>query len=215
MPALAEHHVRVALLEDVLGGHQQLLERRGEAALEQRRAAGAADLREQRVVLHVARADLDHVGDLQHVVEVAHVHQLGDDRQAGLGLRLGEQPQALLPETLEGVGGGARLVGAAAQQRRAARPAPRAPSRSSLLARFDGARPRDQREVLAADLAPVDVEHGALAVAELRRGELVGLEDRHDAVHTGLALQPEARDVASCSTSPIAPITVTRAPRLR
>ena len=45
---------------------------------------GAADLGQQRVVLHVARADLDHVGDLEHRLEVARVHQLGDDRQARL-----------------------------------------------------------------------------------------------------------------------------------
>ena len=64
-PALAQHHRVVALLEDVLGGHQQLVERRGQAALEQRRAAAAPDLGEQRVVLHVAGADLDHVGDLE------------------------------------------------------------------------------------------------------------------------------------------------------
>ena len=42
----------------------------------------APDLGQQRVVLHVARADLDHVGDLEHGVEIAQVHQLGDDRQA-------------------------------------------------------------------------------------------------------------------------------------
>ena len=96
--ALAEHHALVALLEDVLRRHQQLLERRRQPALEQHRDAGAADLGQQRVVLHVARADLDHVGDLGDRLEVAHVHQLGDDRQAGSLLGLGEQPQALLPE---------------------------------------------------------------------------------------------------------------------
>ena len=48
--------------------------------------------------------------------------------------------------------------------------------------------------MVAADLAPVDVEHGALAVGDLRGGELVGLEDRHDAVDAGLALESEALD---------------------
>ena len=59
----------------------------------------------QRVVLHIAGADLDDVGDLDHGLEVARVHQLGDDRQAGLRLGLLEQPQALLAEALEGVRG--------------------------------------------------------------------------------------------------------------
>ena len=83
-PALAQDHVSVALVEHVLGGHQQLLERARQPALEQRRPARPADLGEQRVVLHVARADLEHVGDLEHRLQVAGVHQLGDDRQAGL-----------------------------------------------------------------------------------------------------------------------------------
>ena len=55
--------------------------------------------------------------------------------------------------------------------------------------------PGDQGEVIAADLAPLDVEHGALAVADLRGGELVRLEDRHHPVDAGLSLQAEAFDV--------------------
>src|ERR1700728_1700044 len=47
------------------------------------------------------------------------------------------------------------------------------------------------REVIAADLAPVDVEHRALAVRDLRRGQLVGLQDRNDTVDAGLALKAE------------------------
>ncbi len=42
--------------------------------------------------------------------------------------------------------------------------------------------------------ASADLEDRALAVAELRGGELVGLEDRHDAVDAGLTLQVEALD---------------------
>ena len=95
--ALAEHHLLVALLQHVLRRHQELLERRRQPALQKHRLAGAADLGEQRVVLHVARAELHDVGHLEHRLEVAHVQQLGHDRQAGLGLRLGEQAQAASP----------------------------------------------------------------------------------------------------------------------
>ena len=154
---------------------------------------GAADLGQQRVVLHVARADLHDVGDLQHGVDVAHVHQLGDDRQAGLRLRLGEQPQALLAEALEGVGRRARLVGAAAQQRGAG-VAHDARGLQRLLARLHGAGTGDQREVVPADLAPVDLQHRALAVGDLRRRQLVGLEDRHHAIHARLALQEDKNE---------------------
>src|SRR6202020_1393012 len=90
-----------------------------------------------------------------------------------------------------GVRRGTRLVRAAAQQRRTS-VAHDARRLERLLARLDRARSSDQREVVAADLAPFDVEHGPLAVRDLRRGELVRLEDRHDAIDAGLALEPEA-----------------------
>ena len=64
-----------------------------------------------------------------------------------------------------------------------------------LLARLDRAGPGDQREVLAADLRPPISKHRALAVLELRRGELVGLEDRDDLGDAGGAVELEPRDV--------------------
>jgi hypothetical protein len=131
--------------------------------------------------------------DLEHWFQIAHVHQLGDDRKARLGLGLGEQPQPLLAQPLEGVGRGARLVGAAAQQG-CAGIAHHACGLERLLARLDRARARDQGEVLPADLAALDVQHGALAVGDLRRGELVGLEDRDHPVHARLALEAETLD---------------------
>ena len=192
--ALAEQHVRVALLEDVLRRHQQLLERGAEAALEQHRQARAADLAQQRVVLHVAGAELDHVGDLGDRLDVARVHQLGDDRQPGLGLGLGEQAQALLPEALEGVRARARLVGAAAEEARAAR-GDRARRGHDLVARLDRARPGDEAEVVAADLAPVDLDDRALVRAQLGGGELERLQDRDDLGDAVVALEAEAGDV--------------------
>src|SRR3712207_8057466 len=59
----------VSLLDHVLGGHQQLLEGGGGAALEQDGLLHPSCLREQDEVLHVARADLDrseeHTSELQ------------------------------------------------------------------------------------------------------------------------------------------------------
>src|SRR5215207_9399211 len=55
--ALAQHHLLVALLQDVLRRHEELLERRRQAALQEHRLARAAHLGEQRVVLHVAGAE--------------------------------------------------------------------------------------------------------------------------------------------------------------
>ena len=69
-PALAQHDVEVAALRDVLGGHQPFLVGRGQPALEHHRLAGRADRLQQREVLHVARADLQHVGVLGDDVDV-------------------------------------------------------------------------------------------------------------------------------------------------
>ncbi len=163
--------------------------------------AAAPDLGEQRVVLHVARADLDHVGDLDHVVDVAHVHQLGDDRQPGLLLRLLQQPQPLDPEALEAVRRGARLVGAAAQHRRAVL-GDHARRLQRLLAALDRARAGDQAEVVAADPPAVDLDHGPLALLELRRGELVRLQDRDQVVDPVVALEPERGDPVAVADRP-------------
>src|SRR6266545_728755 len=57
--ALAQHHAIVALLQHVLGRHQELVQRRRQPALEEDREAGPPRLREKRVVLHVAGPDLD------------------------------------------------------------------------------------------------------------------------------------------------------------
>ena len=156
---------------------------------------GAADLGEQRVVLHVARADLDHVGHLEHRLEVAHVHQLGHDRQAGLRLGLGQQPQPRLAEALERVRRGARLVGAAAQH---------------LGARvLDGARRVEQHcsrdstvhgpAIMAKCSPPIlrpSISRTVRSLAlELERRELVRLEDRHQVVDARAPVEPEVRDV--------------------
>ena len=126
-------------------GVEQVVQRRRRAALDQRRAPAAADLGQQREVLHVARADLDHVGDLEDRLDIARVHQLGDDRQAGLGLGLGEDPQARFTEALEAVRARAGLVGAAAQHGRAGR-GDALGGDERLRARLDRARAGDQHE---------------------------------------------------------------------
>ena len=162
-PALAEDHRLVALLEDVLGRHQQLVERRRQPALEQHRPPAASDLGQERVVLHVARADLQHVGDVEQDVEIPGVHHLGDDRQSRLRLGLGEQPQPLLAEALERVRRRARLVGAAAEHR-GARVADGLRGLQHLLARLDRARPGDQREMRSADRSARDLKYRLFVV---------------------------------------------------
>ena len=76
-----------------------------------------ADRLEQPDVGHVAGADLEHVGVLGDDGHVAGVDDLGDDRQPGGHADVGEDLERRDAEPLEGVRRGARLEGAAAQQR--------------------------------------------------------------------------------------------------
>jgi hypothetical protein len=145
-------------------------------SLEQHRLVGAPDLRQQVEVLHVARADLDHVGMLEHGVDVPRVHQLGDDRQPGLLARLDEDRQGLFAETAEGVRRRPRLEGAAAQHRRAG-VRDRTGRLERLLPVLDRAGPGDQAEGVISERAAVHLDHGRIR-RELARDQLVRLEDR-------------------------------------
>ena len=171
-----------------------------------------ADLGQQRVVLHVARADLDHVRHLEDRLEVALVHQLGDDRQPGLGLGLGEQPQPLLAEALEGVRRGARLVGAAAEQRARRRPGRPGRSRASARATRPCTARRSARSCWPPILRPAMSSTVRSPCLNWVEDELVRLEDRDDPLDARGC--PRARAAATCSRSPIAPITVISSPRL-
>ncbi len=116
-------------------------------------------------------------------------------------LRLGEQPQALLAEALEGVRARARLVGAAAEHRGAGRGDD--VGRLSVWSRDSTVHgPAMSAKCSPPTLRPPIVEDGALAVLELGGGELVRLEDRDDAVDAGGALELEARDVLEVADRP-------------
>ena len=71
---------------------------------------------QQLEILHVPGADLDHVHILLKLGNPVLAHQLGDDGQAGGFPGLDHVQNALGLQALEGVGGGAGLVGAAAEQ---------------------------------------------------------------------------------------------------
>jgi hypothetical protein len=59
---------------------------------------------EQRVVLHVPRAELDDVGHLDDLIEAFGIHRFRDDQQAGLVAGPGEQLEARASQPLERVG---------------------------------------------------------------------------------------------------------------
>ena len=141
------HRITLGLpgADDVLGGHQEFLDRRAVAALEHDRARDPADVAQQRVVLHVPGADLEDVGVLGDDVDLVGFHDLGDDRQAGPLARLGEEPEAGDAEPLERVRRGPRLERAAAQDRGAGR-LDRVGRLEQLLPALDRARPGHHRQ---------------------------------------------------------------------
>ena len=154
---------------------------RADAALQQDRLARLAHGLEQRVVLHVARADLQHVGVLGDHRDVLGGHHLGDDRQAGLGARGGEHLQALLLVPLEAVGAGARLERTAAKAGRARSLSclARATICSSLSTEHGPAMTATRA---AAHLEAPGLHHGPLRL-QLRGGPLVRGHDRQDLLH--------------------------------
>ena len=93
-----------------------------------------AELLQEREVLHVAGADLEHVGVVGDHRQRLGVHHLGHDLEAGLLAGEGEELQPLLGQPLELVGARARLEGAAAEEARARPPSPRGRPRGSAPA---------------------------------------------------------------------------------
>src|SRR3954463_290290 len=192
-PPLAQDHLGVPFLDDVLGRHQQLLDRRRRAALQQDRLVRPADLGEQVEVLHVARADLDHVRVLEDSLDVAGIHQLGHDRQPGFLPRLDKDRQRLLPEAAERVRRRPRLERPAAQHR----PAGLRDSTGRLerlLPVLDRARACDEPKRVVADSPAAHLDHGRIR-RQLTRDELVRLENRHDLLDTRIALERQGGEL--------------------
>ena len=130
-------------------------------------------------------------------------------------LGLGEQPQALLAEALEGVRRGPRLVGAAAQQRRAGVARRRARSRASARATRPCTGPAISAKCSPPILRPPMSSTVRSPCVICEEASLYGLRIGMTRSTPGCPSSPRLSTLASCSTSPIAPITVTRAPWLR
>src|SRR5258708_14167517 len=148
--ALAKHNVVIALGEDVLGGHEEFVERGGHAALEENRFFGAARAFEKGEILHVTRADLDDIGVFLDEVRRFIVNGFGDNAEAILGANFRKNLEALFAKALKAVRRSARLVSAAAEQTRSGFFDALGDSQALLLG-FHGTRASDESNVLAAD----------------------------------------------------------------
>ena len=187
--ALAEDDLLVAARHDVLGAHQQLLERSGETALEQNGLAEPSELLEQVEVLHIARADLNDV-HIREKVERGGAHDLGNDRKPGFLPGDLQKLETRGGKALKIVGRGARLEGAAAEDLRAGG-LDRLRYPDDLLLALNAARARDHHEVSAADTHIPDLHDRiirvklAVAALERLRNALNGINDAkaRDKVH--------------------------------
>src|SRR5579864_1964108 len=99
--ALAGDDVVIASRHDVLGGKQEFLDGRGDAALEKDRLLQLAELAQQIEVLHVARADLQDVDVRHHLLDLRNLHDLADHQQIELVSGFTEQFESLEPKALK------------------------------------------------------------------------------------------------------------------
>ena len=177
--AFAEHDVIVAFGEDVFGGHEEFVESGGHAALEENGGLGAASAFEEREILHVAGADLNDVGVFLDEVEGFVVDGFGDDTEAIFFANHGEDFEAGEAQPLEGVGRGARFVGAAAEEFDAGG-LELFSNGEALLFGFDSAGTGDHGDMLAADEDVAgrsgDTDDGVFLL-NVAGDELVGLGD--------------------------------------
>jgi len=178
--ALTEGDIVVALAHDVFGGHEEFVEGGAEAALEQDRFALLAGALQQGEVLHVARADLDDVSVLGDEFERLVVDGLGDDAHAKGAANVGHDEEGFEAESLEGVGRGARLECAAAEEL-CTGSGDLFCDAEGLFAALDGAGPGDDGEISAADGGVCTGEgDDGVFVLDVAAGEFVSLGDPDD-----------------------------------
>ena len=155
-----------------------------------------AGVLEQREVLHVARADLDHVGPLGDQLERFVVDGFGDDAQAKAVANLGHDLERFKAQALKGVGRGAGLVSAAAEKLRAGG-GHLLGDGEGLLAALDGAGTGDDGQIAAADggVGSRKADDGVFFF-HVAAGEFVGLGDADDFGDAGERFKIAAIDFA-------------------
>src|SRR5262249_24751367 len=99
--AFAENHVGIAVGDDVLGRHQQLLHCATHSTLQQYRTSAGPQLFEQNEVLHIASADLHDIGIFGYETDIAIAHYLSDNRQSSGFLGFAQQLKYVGFETLK------------------------------------------------------------------------------------------------------------------
>ena len=183
--ALTEDDLLVAAGHDVLGAHDPLFDGVAEAALEQNGLVHLAHSLEQLEVLHIAGTDLHHVHIFLELGDSFLAHQLGDDGHTGGLAGLYHVKDALSLEALEGVGRGAGLVSAAAEEGRTAGLDALCDAEGLLFALDAAGAGHDSDLLLAADLHAAAVDDGIRRV-EQAVGTLIGGRNTGHVVDPGV-----------------------------
>ncbi len=194
---LAQDDLVVPTRQDVFGGQQQFLDRGGHSTLQQDRPADFTHGRQQREVLHVAGADLEHVRVLGDEFDLPRVHDFGDHRQPGRGAHFREEFKRLEPEPAKRVRRRARLERATAQQGGAG-PSHTVGAFEEHRAPLDRTRTGDDRNRFAAKRRAGGIAHGhhSRLRAKLARNLPIRLQDGDDALNPG---QGRKRDVCEAA----------------
>ena len=170
--AFAQHHVVVPSGHDVFGRKQQLFNGGGNTALQQDGLGNLTKLFKKVVVLHIPRADLQHVHVVEHHRDLGLVHDLGNDQQVVLVRGPAHKFQPLAAAPLKTIRGTAWFEGAPPQH-----PYPLLRHAGGdgfdLLGVFHAARAGHHHHLFAPDDdVPADLHKGSFR-AEMPAGELV------------------------------------------
>jgi len=158
------------------------LNRRGEPALEKHRQISPANLPQQRKVLHVARADLEHVGIARNQLDVARIHHFRYHAQSVAVAGIAQQLECFFTEALKRIRRRARFERATAQHV-CAGSGDRARSRFELFRRLDAARTRADRDLVAAKRRTAAQPHDGSPGACVATDQAVRLRDVHSSLH--------------------------------
>ena len=181
--ALTENDLGIALGDNIFRRHEELLERRHHAPLEQDGLAGPAQSLEQGKVLHVPGPDLEDIGVFVHQIDVFRIDDLGNDFQPGSLPSLRQQLEPFLLQALEIVGRGPRLVGPASKNLGAG--CLDAFGRlHELFPVLDRAGAGHDHELVPSDGEIVHPDNGTLLL-QLLAHQLEGLLDGNDRLHPG------------------------------
>src|SRR5580658_31335 len=183
--ALTKDDLVVSSGQQVFRRQQPFLHRGRGSSLEQDGFLDDGEPAQQGEVLHIACADLEHIGVLADQVHIFGTHDLGYDWKAGEFASFAQNLQSFDPQALKLIRRGARFIGSAAQHG-GARALHSVRSFEQLFARFHGAGTGNDDHLRAADSYAASLSFASLSCASLSSLSPVPANDDHRRLRPGL-----------------------------